>query len=83
MQRKTLGLAAATLSLVVASSALVAVGTPFAGAASADDGRTKNVIYLLGDGMGQTHVDAARQRFVGAAGSLAMESLPTDRKSVV
>ena len=71
MQRKKLGLAAATLVLVVASSAFVAVG-----AASADNDKAKNVIYLLGDGMGQTHVDAARQRFVGAAGTLAMESLP-------
>ena len=41
-----------------------------------DRGRVKNVIYLLGDGMGRTHVSAARQRYYGAAGSLAMEQLP-------
>ena len=35
-----------------------------------------NVIYLLGDGMGRTHITAARERFYGADGHLAMESLP-------
>ncbi len=36
----------------------------------------RNVIYLVGDGMGRTHVTAARGRFAGAAGRLAMERLP-------
>ncbi|SDS99366.1 alkaline phosphatase [Friedmanniella luteola] len=36
----------------------------------------KNVIYLLGDGMGRSHVTAARERYYGAAGELNMESLP-------
>ncbi|UGQ11527.1 alkaline phosphatase [Yinghuangia sp. ASG 101] len=35
----------------------------------------RNVIYLLGDGMGRTHVTAGRERFYGAAGKLAMEQL--------
>ena len=39
-------------------------------------GRIKNVIYLLGDGMGRTHVTAARERYYGAAGELNMEKLP-------
>lgn len=37
----------------------------------------KNVIYLLGDGMGRTHVTAARERFYGADGKLVMETLPS------
>jgi len=41
-----------------------------------ENGRAKNVIYLLGDGMGRTHVTAARERFYGASGKLAMESMP-------
>jgi len=45
-------------------------------AAAGNDGRVKNVIYLLGDGMGRTHVDAARLRYYGAAGRLAMEQMP-------
>ncbi|MFP5366401.1 MAG: alkaline phosphatase [Actinomycetes bacterium] len=36
----------------------------------------KNVIYLLGDGMGRTQVTAARERFYGAGGKLVMETLP-------
>ena len=39
-------------------------------------GKIKNVIYLLGDGMGRTHVTAARDRYYGAAGKLHMERLP-------
>ncbi|WP_371616702.1 alkaline phosphatase [Streptomyces sp. NBC_00454] len=39
-------------------------------------GEIRNVIYLLGDGMGRTHVTAARERFYGAAGKLNMEKLP-------
>lgn len=35
----------------------------------------RNVIYLLGDGMGRTHVTAGRDRFYGAAGKLNMERL--------
>ena len=41
-----------------------------------DDRRVTNVIYFLGDGMGRTHVTAARERYYGAAGKLAMERLP-------
>ncbi|MFE7711070.1 alkaline phosphatase [Streptomyces sp. NPDC057486] len=36
----------------------------------------RNVIYLVGDGMGRTHVTAGRDRFYGAAGKLNMERLP-------
>jgi alkaline phosphatase len=62
---------------VAVGSALLVTG---AGTAVADDradrGRTvKNIILLIGDGMGQTHVDAARQVRYGAAGALQMEQL--------
>lgn len=36
----------------------------------------ENVIYLLGDGMGRTHVTAARNRCYGASGELNMERMP-------
>ncbi|GAA4853526.1 alkaline phosphatase [Kitasatospora terrestris] len=39
-------------------------------------GEIRNVIYLLGDGMGRTHVTAGRDRFYGASGRLNMERLP-------
>jgi alkaline phosphatase len=42
-----------------------------------NNGQIKNVIYLLGDGMGRTHVTAGRERFYGANGELNMEKLPS------
>src|SRR5918911_4013217 len=47
-----------------------------AAAAEGDNARIKNVIYLLGDGMGRTHVTAAGERYYGANGQLNMERLP-------
>lgn len=64
-----------------AAVAAVAVPVALAGAtgvaAQAAPGpqQAKNVILLIADGMGVTHVDAARQRLVGADGRLNMERL--------
>lgn len=71
-----------TLSILASTAAVAAVLTAVAvsGPATADsegkNGRVKNVIYLVGDGMGRTHVTAGRERFYGADGKLAMETLP-------
>ncbi len=76
--------AAALLALVVAAGL---AGTATVQVAQANNGghghgnhgnhgKIKNVIYLLGDGMGRTHVTAARDRYYGAAGKLEMERLP-------
>ena len=67
-----------TAAAVMAVAVLAGVSTSGVGAAAAagEDGRVKNVIYLLGDGMGRTHVTAARERYYGAAGRLNMEQLP-------
>lgn len=40
------------------------------------DGTPRNVILLIGDGMGHNHVALARHRAVGPAGRLYMERLP-------
>ena len=45
-------------------------------AAPAKGNQIHNVIYLLGDGMGRTHVTAGRERFYGADGKLNMEKFP-------
>ena len=37
--------------------------------------RARNVILFIGDGMGVTHINAARQRFYGASGRLNMERM--------
>ena len=79
--------AAALLALVVAAGL---AGTATVQVAQANNGshghgnhgnhgKIKNVIYLLGDGMGRTHVTAARDRYYGAAGKLEMERLPARR----
>ncbi|MEB0004379.1 alkaline phosphatase [Cryobacterium sp. MDB1-18-2] len=80
MKRQTSVFTSTTLVTALVASVIL---TGFGGAAlaaSADDGndraRATNVIYLLGDGMGRTHVTAARERYYGAAGKLAMETLP-------
>src|SRR5262249_56544346 len=41
-----------------------------------DDGSARNVILFIGDGMGDSEITAARNYAVGAAGRLAMDSLP-------
>ncbi|MFC8504246.1 alkaline phosphatase [Pedococcus sp. NPDC057267] len=65
--------AALGVMAVVAGAAASASAAP---AADGNNGRVKNVIYLLGDGMGRTHVDAARLRYYGADGKLNMEQMP-------
>ena len=73
--RSSIKAAGAALGVVavVAGAAASAVAAP---SADGNSGRVKNVIYLLGDGMGRTHVDAARLRYYGANGKLNMEQMP-------
>jgi alkaline phosphatase len=65
----------ALVALAVAATTTVSVPHAFAGA-QGNEGRIKNVIYLLGDGMGVTQVAATRERYAGLNGQLAMETLP-------
>ncbi|GAA1547205.1 alkaline phosphatase [Nocardioides humi] len=68
-----------TALAVVLLAGSAGVGASLAGQAAAAEpaaGKAKNVIYLLGDGMGRTHVTAGRERFYGAAGKLNMETMP-------
>jgi len=69
--------AASLLALTVGGSAVAASSAPTGKTASHPEPaqRAKNVILLIGDGMGVTHVDAARQRFYGAGGNLNMERM--------
>ena len=67
------------VALAALVSAVVLTGTTVVAADAAPGryrNRVENVIYLLGDGMGRTHVTAGRDRWYGAAGSLHMERLP-------
>ncbi|TFC92219.1 alkaline phosphatase [Cryobacterium sp. TMT3-29-2] len=77
MRRPRSALAATTLVVALAATATLTglVGTSLSASADDDEGRAKNVIYLLGDGMVRTHVTAARERFYGSDGKLSMETL--------
>ena len=76
MRMRTRGIAALS-ALVLASGLAGSVTVAEArGPGHGDKGKIKNVIYLLGDGMGRTHVTAARQRYHGADGKLNMEKFP-------
>lgn len=66
----------AVVALVSTAAVLATTVVGAEAALNQNSGQAKNVIYLLGDGMGRTHVTAARERFYGAAGSLNMEKLP-------
>ncbi len=71
---RTVGTALVVLAGVAGSTVLGTTATASADSQH-DSRRIKNVIYLLGDGMGRTHVTAARERYYGAAGKLNMEKL--------
>lgn len=71
----TLGRWCAAALALTTGAVGVALSGPSAFAASSPSS-TKNIILLIGDGMGVTHVNAARQRYVGKDGRLDMEKLP-------
>ena len=68
--------ATATAAVLLAGVAGVGGSVTAQAHAAPAPAKAKNVIYLLGDGMGRTHVTAARERFYGAHGKLAMETMP-------
>ncbi|MDL4773678.1 alkaline phosphatase [Actinomadura xylanilytica] len=80
---RTRRVAAITLAAGVAAGAL---GTGIAGASNGDrtkdvraavkGGTARNVILLIGDGMGDSEITAARNYAKGAAGRLNMDRLP-------
>ena len=63
------------LTVVLAASAACGEGEE-APEAGIDRGTAKNVILLIGDGMGAAHRTAARLYSVGREGELAMDTLP-------
>jgi len=71
MHQKTIvcGILATTVAAAAIASLVAKEETP-------ERGRAKNVILFLGDGMGDSEITIARNYHVGAAGRLAMDSLP-------
>jgi alkaline phosphatase len=82
MQRRL----AALFGAAVLAAALAALlgSSVFVGRGEAEDGpartkgQAKNVIFMMGDGMGQTHRDAIQLATVGASDRLAMDRLPVE-----
>ena len=77
---RTAVIAAAAASLVALPAAAVAVGSHTDNTQSArkaiQGGKARNVILLIGDGMGDSEITIARNYSVGAAGRLHMDKLP-------
>ena len=67
------------VAAVLSALALTATTVVAADAAPRSRNRVDNVIYLLGDGMGRTHVTAGRDRWYGAAGVPAHGAAPGRR----
>ena len=71
--------AGAALVVMVAATAAIAGGKGDRSDAVRDaieKGKAKNVILLIGDGMGDSEITIARNYTVGAAGRLALDQLP-------
>ncbi len=62
---------ATVLSVLIAALALAGAGE--AQEAGTTDGRAKNVIIFMGDGMGTSHRHLIRYATVGTTGQLAMD----------
>lgn len=80
-RRRILAVAAAgTVAALVVGVPAVAASRPADNTSAARKaivgGHARNVILLLGDGMGDSEITIARNYHVGAAGRLAMDSLP-------
>lgn len=77
MRHKPSGKAAAlALAVAVGAGSAITVSATWPGRSAERAAGVRNVIFLLGDGMGRSHVTAARERYYGAAGALNMERLP-------
>lgn len=65
-----------TAALVVAGATSATAAGHEGGQPSSASDRPKNVIFIMGDGMGPAHREAGRLHLDGLNGSLAMDSLP-------
>src|SRR3954452_22212760 len=80
LTRRGLALAAAAVVVVSAPAVAVAADThpdrTQAAKQAVKGGKARNVILLIGDGMGDSEITIARNYQVGANGRLAMDKLP-------
>src|SRR5882757_6536200 len=80
LQRRTFAVAVAAVAIVAPVAAYASNAGPHdksdAARHAVVGGKARNVIMLLGDGMGDSEITIARNYQVGANGRLAMDSLP-------
>jgi alkaline phosphatase len=69
-------IAAAAIAVPTLASAHGQQDPSSAARAAIDGGKARNVIMFLGDGMGDSEITLARNYTLGAAGRLAMDTLP-------
>ena len=76
--RIVLGIGAALVVLIASAVAVAATTNDRSDRVKAaiEKGKAKNVILLIGDGMGDSEITLARNYTVGAAGRLALDELP-------
>ena len=78
-QRKTLAAGACVVAALVAAPLVAGANDADRSGevkAAIDAGKAKNVILLIGDGMGDSEITAARNYAYGAAGRMALDTLP-------
>ncbi|WP_327169158.1 alkaline phosphatase [Streptomyces subrutilus] len=73
---------AAVLALLTVSAASPAVGRAAAGPDGGAGAPVRDVILLIGDGMGESEITAARNHGPGAGGRLAMDTLAVNGSSL-
>lgn len=71
------GVGASTTQALPAAGSKMQAAAAVNGGNPADRGTAKNVILMVGDGMGTAQRDAIRLSLIGLSGELAMDSLPT------
>jgi alkaline phosphatase len=78
MRSRLVALTGVTLIVLLAVGVAIAANGDRSNALqkAIDGGRAKNVILLIGDGMGDSEITIARNYAVGAAGHLAMDDFP-------
>ena len=74
--RRLLSMAALVLAMLLLASTLISGLAATSKLEGKGTAKTKNVILLIGDGMSDSNITIARNYAVGAAGRLALDTLP-------
>lgn len=76
MKKRLIGTAVLSVATIAALTFSTTTQSDAKAATSLNNGKAKNVILFVGDGMGTDHRDAIRLATVGTNGKLAMDDMP-------